>query len=835
MLIVTQCVAKEFDFTALDSSYVTCTTGSYYNPYSKIGVVEDRHTVITEAGYDTIVPQLSLLPPGGDRSVRLGNAKAGAEAESISYEILVDEQNPVFVLNYAAIMQNPDHFMTRQPRFTLDITDERGISLDVLCGAFDFVASSYLGWADGDPMWKDWTAIGMDLSDYIGSRIRIRLTTRDCAEKGHYGYAYFAFHFEPCNIASSQCGNAATNTYEAPTGFNYRWWALEDSKNILSYERTLEVPMDNREYVCEMSQIGKKKCSFNIYFRAEPRYPVSAFESRIARNCADTLYLKNTSFVSNDGFNPKPVHEPVDSAVWDLGDGRIIPATDSILPVVYNTDGHYTITLHTYLQGGTCGDSLSKTFDIVGREKHISINKSICEGEYYDFNGRYLTESGIYTDTIHQWGCTEIYTLDLDVCKGYHFSEHVFICKGDTYHFRGELLTKPGIYTDTLISSQGCDSIYEVILNLTPVYLIETYDTICDVESYYFRGKKLHEPGIYYDRLQAIDGCDSVYKLHLHVLPTSRNDTTYATICVGDSYFFGYRNLTESGIYYDTVSVDTANCAIRTLQLEVVHPTTIINAQVFELCADEEQYFVHYTYKGPEPISYSIYYDDKAKSQGFVDVIDRPYDGYIYDNLPRTREGFTYVRPDNYNIQIEFKNDICTDSTYIYTMPLLIRYPAWMLQQKWNDVVAILNERTNGGFTFSNYEWYRNGKPVYGAEKSYIYLPHDMQLGDKIEAYLTREGDDYAIPTCAITIEDRSDISTTDKPVLFSVTYDRRMRISAHQPGRYTVYNLSGQLLDSGTYHQGETILPPYQTNNTLLLFRFESADGTITTHRMIY
>ena len=835
LLATVQLMAQQFDFTALDSSSVTCTTGGYYAPYLYKGVVPGRHTVITEQGYDSIIPSLPLIPAGETRSVRLGNSNTGSEAEAIAYNIKVTEDNAVLVFKYAAVMQNPDHLPTRQPRLMLEIVNSWGLTLDYDCGYFDFVASSKLGWHGTDPMWKEWTTIGLDLSDYIGERIYIRLTNRDCAEKGHYGYAYFTLNFMPRTITSTRCGDAPTNLYVAPQGFEYRWTTVADTTKVLSSTHTLEVPMDHTEYLCRMNQVGKPQCNFSLRFVAEPRYPVAAFESSLTRGCADTLFLRNTSFVSNDGINPKPRHEAVDSAVWDLGDGRILPATDSILPVVYEHDGNYTVTLRAYLRSGNCVDIKQQAFNLVGLEKHIKLKKSICEGDYYDFNGRYLTEPGKYLDTLHQGECTEVYTLDLRVNRNYHFSEHVFICKGDKYNFRGQVLTEPGIYTDSLITTSGCDSVYEVILNLSPVYIIETEATICDVETYNFRGKRLNQEGVYYDRFVADKGCDSVYKLTLHVLPTLRVDTTYAEMCVGDTLHFGPYSYSTSGIYYDTIAIDSLHCGLRVLSLNVVHPTVMTSAQVYDVCADDELYQVVYDYEGPEPVSYSIYYDAKAKAQGFIDVIDRPYDGTIYDYLPRTADIGIYVRPDHYQVQIEFKNEICSEHTLCYTMPLLIRYPSWLLEQKWNDVVALLNDRKNGGYRFSSYSWSRNGRIVRNADRSYLYLPNEMQLGDVIEAYLTREGDDYAIPTCAIHIVDRKSQQKSEHPELVTFDVNHPLRVRAHEPGRYYIYTIIGQLLHSGTYTEGESTLNVPMFTRGLLFIRFQSDDGTTHTQSFLY
>ena len=835
MLATISMMAQGFDFAALDSSYVTCTTGGYYHPYSSKGVVPGRHTVITEQGFDSIIPSLQLMPSGATRSVRLGNSAVGAEGEAIIYDILVTEERSILLLSYAAVMQNPDHVATRQPRFSLDILDSKGKNLDYLCGAFDFVASDKLGWQGSDPMWKDWTTVGLDLSNYVGSRIQVRLTNRDCAEKGHYGYAYFTLDFMSCNIQSTQCGAAGTNTYVAPAGFNYKWARANNPLKVLSTDQTFEAPMDFTEYICTLSQIGKEYCFFTIHFVAEPLYPVARFEHTISRGCADTLFLRNTSFISNDGINPKKHYEACDSAVWDLGDGREIPATDAELAVVYARSGRYTITLRAYMQGGKCVDAVSQTIDVVGRERHIHRHKTICMGDYFDFNGRYLTESGRYTDTIRNGKCLEVHTLDLAVNNTYKFREHAFICKGDQYNFRGTLLTKSGIYRDTLISTQGCDSIYELILNLVPAYIIASEATICDVESYNFRGKKLRHAGIYYDTLSTGNGCDSIYRLKLNVLPTHRADTTYMQICINDTIHFGSHVITQSGIYHDTIAIDSVHCGIRTLVLEVVHPTSIVEATAESVCADDGIYMVNYTYLGPEPVSYSLYYDTKAKSQGFVDVIDRPYDGHIYDYLPHSVEApYQYVRPDHYTVVIEIKNDICNDTLYRYTMPLLIRYPSWIFEQKWNDVVTLFNERKNGGYRFSAYEWHRNGQLVEDANRSYLYLPDQMQPGDIIEAYLTREGEDYAIPTCPLSIVDNIDKQETEVPVLISFDNQNRVQFNSKRSGRYHIYTMSGQLLESDYYYEGETTLNFGSVPRGLYFMRFELSDGTIYTQSVI-
>lgn len=82
------------------------------------------------------------MPNGEKASVKLGNSSTGAEAESISYDYFVDTtQFDMLTLKYAVVLQNPDHTLENQPRFTLEILDSSGVLIDSTCAFADFYAS----------------------------------------------------------------------------------------------------------------------------------------------------------------------------------------------------------------------------------------------------------------------------------------------------------------------------------------------------------------------------------------------------------------------------------------------------------------------------------------------------------------------------------------------------------------------------------------------------------------------------------------------------------------------------------------------------------------------
>ena len=222
------------DPTNLNASYTSCFYGTYGNPYSHTGVVNygyvspySRHTVhydLTELDPRT-GNQLSTVPPGAVASVRLGNwssSMSAPEAESIVYGITVDTLAfDLLIMQYAAVLQDALHDPKDQPRFSLELLDDQMHVIDSNCGRADFIANYQMGWneADNNVLWKDWTTVGFDLSPYAGQTVYVRLTTRDCNEGSHYGYAYFTLRCGNKRVVASGCGIIADNEFTAPSGF----------------------------------------------------------------------------------------------------------------------------------------------------------------------------------------------------------------------------------------------------------------------------------------------------------------------------------------------------------------------------------------------------------------------------------------------------------------------------------------------------------------------------------------------------------------------------------------------------------------------------------------
>ena len=80
------------------------------------------------------------------------------------------------------------------------------------------------------------------------------------------------------------------------------------------------------------------------------------------------------------------------------------------------------------------------------------INQTFCFGNSYNLHGKIISQPGIYYDTIiHAVSCDTIVVLSLN----YTFNNVEYlnktICHGSNYFFNGNYLTQSGTYYDTII------------------------------------------------------------------------------------------------------------------------------------------------------------------------------------------------------------------------------------------------------------------------------------------------------------------------------------------------------------------------------------------------
>lgn len=397
------------DLSNLYAPFIHCKYGTFYNPDQYDGVVAGRHTVITQQGKDiNTCNGLDKIPPGANYSIRLGNDDTGAQAESISVDIIVDTTNfDLLILQYAAVMEDPSHSPVEQPRFTFDILDIHNNPLNEDCLSADFIANPSLGWNYcSGVLWKDWTNVGVDISDFHGQTIRVKLTTYDCSQSGHFGYAYFLLSCGHKHITTEVCGDVSQYTYSAPDGFAYRWYWHDNPSNVLSTQQTVTVPAGGSQTLeCAVSFLEKPTCGFNLATTTELRFPISGCSVN-GTGYSHGISFHNESFVSNDGVTPDGTGDLCDDVLWIFGDG--ITSSLSSPTHSYANPGTYLAMMVSGLNGFECADT---TFYYINICDTITCDSLRLNDEVY-YN------SGIYSQHhVSAQGIDSLVYIDLTVNK----------------------------------------------------------------------------------------------------------------------------------------------------------------------------------------------------------------------------------------------------------------------------------------------------------------------------------------------------------------------------------------------------------------------------------
>lgn len=539
-------------------------------------------------------------------------------------------------------------------------------------------------------------------------------------------------------------------------------------------------------------------------------------------------FIRHRSFCDNETI----YHSDNQSVIWKPG-----------MPL----DGEYRLYFFT-----SAGCDSTYVYKLQGHPTYsFEAEDTICSGQWYSLHDH--KEVGINTvysvpysvpsidtlfiDTLstEQYGCDSIYQVRLHINPEYRYTESFTTCQNEPFAWRGRSydthIAGQFTYFDSLTTALGCDSVYELQLQVNPEYYHLQIDTICANDSYLFNQIELTQSGFYYDSLQTVLGCDSVFHLYLTVLDTTAA-VLYDTICYTETYDFHGKTLSQAGFYKDT-TLNEWGCPHYTYLHLAQIPPTYYQLSWGDVCADEEGLTIAYNYTGHILLEYSVRFDSLGHSQGFEDIDHAPLyqaDSTLFIPFPHGEvlpqpdptyfdpfNGYTldpkyqYLQPNRYPVSVVLHNGICGDRLQQKDTVLDVLYPSWIHEQHWNDGIVLFNETYNGGYTFSHYQWYYNGEPLVGQVREFLYLPDNLQLNQKGECrheyqvQLTRTSDGYTTftcPICPVEIEDSimpqqdyfaivPTLVVKENPVVY---------ILSTQPGHYTIQSLTGILLDGGSF-----------------------------------
>ncbi|MCJ8292423.1 MAG: gliding motility-associated C-terminal domain-containing protein [Crocinitomicaceae bacterium] len=260
------------NFTNWTGYIGTCCGGAISTP----GIVNGRHTIITNSTLDPNTNNMiSTMPPvgGGAYSVRLGNDNVGSQAERLTRSFVVNADNELFIYQYALVLEDPNgHPPIDKPKFEVRVFDENGDIINPAeCGYYQVTAGPETSsWGlFGTVRYKDWSTVGIDLSQYFGTLITIEFTVQDCGWGGHFGYAYLDASCGYLDITViGFCTGSTTVTLIGPDGFDSYYWPHSGETT-----QTVVIPVPNVGDSVTVEVMNQSGCATSVLHVFE-EYPL---------------------------------------------------------------------------------------------------------------------------------------------------------------------------------------------------------------------------------------------------------------------------------------------------------------------------------------------------------------------------------------------------------------------------------------------------------------------------------------------------------------------------------------------------------------------------------
>ena len=288
-------------------------------------------------------------------------------------------------------------------------------------------------------------------------------------------------------IKGLTCGDADSTIFKAPDGFKYKWYLPDKPEEIICDSQYFSRPAtDTLTYYLDVIQPTNINCYYTLIASMVGRWPRAKVNCiHEVNSCHNTVTFDNQSYVkrinqiTNDSVSTV---EKCESFFWDFGDGKT-STSENPIHIYPDTGGVYTVRLSAGIADGKCTDDtiftivLPKVGEIVD-----TLHAVVCEGSYYEFNGKSYSEQGYYSDTVlTDYGCDSIVVLDLVIAYPFDTILYDTICSDELYVFNGEEIKETGIYRFVGETLYGCDSIVDlnIVVNQALYVNFDSLITVC--------------------------------------------------------------------------------------------------------------------------------------------------------------------------------------------------------------------------------------------------------------------------------------------------------------------------------------------------------------------
>ena len=284
-----------------------------------------------------------------------------------------------------------------------------------------------------------------------------------------------------------------------------------------------------------------------------------------------------------------------------------------------------------------------------------------------------------------------------------------------------------------------------MIIDVPPIGPVDSllYDTICEGDTYYWKNidRKYtitnHNDSTFeflYTDEKAWTGCDSTVHMMLFVNAT-RYVTVYDTICDGNFYIFGEgsdatpynKTTTTTKLFHSQL---TGCDSVVTLKLFKL-PVFAAQPQAEIICADGD--FIDIAVSDAQYVDkYEVIVPQKE---------NHPYIGRQPNMV--LQYPLQELNPDHYEAVVRVYTPFCEPQEV--PISFNVNFASSTIKLKWDNVLAILNEKYNGGYEFSSYQWYKNNVAIQGATGSWYHTDNSLEEAEYSVDVTLKDGTELKI------------------------------------------------------------------------------------------
>ena len=466
----------------------------------------------------------------------------------------------------------------------------------------------------------------------------------------------------------------------------------------------------------------------------------------------------------------------------------------------------------TYTQSGTYYRYLTTTKGCDSLEVlHLTINygdtvdytHTACDS--YTWHGTTYTQSGVYeylTQTAK--GCDSLEVLTLIVNYGDTVDYTHTAC--DSYTWHGTTYTQSGVYEYLTQTTKGCDSLEVLYLTVNYSDTVEYTHTACDY--YVWHGIEYTQSGTYEYLTETVLGCDSLEILHLtinYMYIVEQLDTMAGY----NPYYWCGDTLYEEGYYTKTLTAVTGCDSVINIQL-IGNPVAMNEIIIPEYCAGDNVICLDIHTEGY--IDYMhLMYSSEGQNAGLKDTIFSSNNQELCINIRDVQVG-----KHTASLKAFFHQEEVLNQDLLFT----ILYPSSIFEQQWNDVIAVLTEKYNGGYQFTAFQWYKDGQMLPNETASYIHQP--LSIGAEYSVLLT-DANGMQLMSCPIVAIDQADISVY--PTIVRVGESVKCHIT--DAAAILLYNSTGHILAEYQVDKGDFNIDMPHTSGIYML-RISTANNNV-------